>query len=392
MDFFIEVDHRQRPKSGNYACGDFFISRRYESERRIVSVLADGLGSGIKASVLATLSATMALKFISDDMDIVTTSKIIMETLPVCQVRKIGYSTFTIIDMDFDGNTRVIEYDNPSFVLFNGNTLVDIEKESVGLKAQDGRSIKVYYSSFKMHKDSRLLFFSDGVTQAGIGEDSYPLGWGDSGVKKFASYLVNQHPEISAGDIAQKLVGRARFIDGGENKDDVSAVAIYLRKPRSCTVFTGPPVNPEHDIELAKRVENCDGKTIICGGTTSQIVSKNLNRAVEVKLDSKSIDLPPISDMEGIDLVTEGSITLTRVASILEFIDYPSELPRDGAEKMVKLLLESDLINFVVGLSVNEAHQNPDTTWDLELRKNIVKKIASLLERKFLKRVAVSYL
>ncbi len=392
MDFFVEVDHRHLAKTGNYACGDFFISRRYEAEGRLVCVLADGLGSGIKASVLATLSATMALKFISDDMDIVTTSRIIMETLPVCQVRKIGYSTFTIIDMDLDGNTRVIEYDNPSFILFNRNTIVDIEKESVDLKAQDGRSIKVYYSSFKMNKESRLLFVSDGVTQAGIGDDAFPLGWGDSGVRKFATYLLNQHPDISAGDLCQKLVGRARFIDGGENKDDVSAAAIYLRRPRVCSVFTGPPVNPSNDLELANRVEACRDKIIICGGTTSQIVSRNLNRSVEVKLESKGADLPPISVMEGIDLVTEGSITLTRVASILEYIDYPSDTPRDGAEKMVKLMLDSDLINFVVGLSVNEAHQNPATTWDLELRKNVVKKIASLLEKKFLKRVTVNYL
>ncbi|MCK5882171.1 MAG: SpoIIE family protein phosphatase [Bacteriovoracaceae bacterium] len=392
MDFFIEVDYRQLPKSGNYACGDFFISRRYESEKRIVSVLADGLGSGIKASVLATLSATMALKFISNDMDIVTTSKIIMETLPVCQVRKIGYSTFTIIDMDFEGNTRVIEYDNPSFILFNGNTISDIQKESVELKAHDGRPIKVFYSSFKMTKESRLLFYSDGVTQAGIGDDSYPLGWGDSGARQFVTYLINQHPDISAGEISQKLVGRARFIDGGENKDDVSAVAIYLRSPRVCSVFTGPPVNPERDADLAKRVEECRHKTIICGGTTSQIVSKRLGREVEVKLDSKSADLPPVSIMEGIDLVTEGSITLTRVASILEFIDYPKDVPRDAAEQMVKILLESDQINFTVGLSVNEAHQNPATTWDLELRKNIIKKIASLLDRRFLKEVSVTYL
>lgn len=392
MDFFIEVDHRHLSKCGNQACGDFFISRRFESEKRIVSVLADGLGSGVKASVLATLSATMALKFISNDMDIVTTSRVIMETLPVCQVRKIGYSTFTIIDMDFEGNTRVIEYDNPSFVLYNGNTLIDIKKESVDLKAQDGRSIKVFYSSFKMQKESRLIFFSDGVTQAGIGEDSYPLGWGENGVKQFISYLINQHQDISAGELSQKIVGRARFVDGGENKDDVSAATIYLRRPRACSVFTGPPVNQDHDQELANRVEECSDKTIICGGTTSQIVSKLLNRSVEVKLDSKSADLPPVSVMEGIDLVTEGSITLTRVASILEYIDYQTERPKDGAEQMVKLLLESDLIHFVVGLSVNEAHQNPATTWDLELRKNVVKKIASLLERKFLKRITVTYL
>ncbi len=392
MDFFIEVDHRQLNKKSNLSCGDFFISRRFEQEGRIIAVLADGLGSGIKASVLSTLTATMALNFVANDIDIVTVSRIIMETLPVCQERKIGYSTFTIVDIADSGQVRIIEYDNPKALLSRHGTFANIERKQVWLKAQDGRQISVHYADFKLQLSDRLIFFTDGVTQAGMGSPRFPMGWGDANVKQFIQYLIDGHQELSAGDLAQQLVGRSRFIDGGEACDDISAAVVYMRHPRQCHIFTGPPVEKEMDAELANLFTSAKGTKIICGGSTSQILARELKRDVEVILSSGSTEVPPISKMEGADLITEGTITLTRVASILEFIAYFNEVPKDAAEQMVSLLLTSDTIEFIVGLSVNLAHQNPGVAWDLELRKNVVKKIVQLLQHKFLKSVTVRYL
>ncbi len=392
MEFFIEVDHRQLNKKSNLSCGDFFISRRFEQKGRIIAVLADGLGSGIKASVLSTLTATMALNFVANDIDIVTVSRIIMETLPVCQERKIGYSTFTIVDIADSGHVRIIEYDNPKALLSRGGTFSNIERQQVWLKAQDGRQIAVHFADFKLQLNDRLIFYTDGVTQAGMGSPRFPMGWGEANVKQFVQYLIDGHPELSAGDLSQQLVGRSRFIDGGEACDDISAAVVYMRQPRRCHVFTGPPVEKEMDKQLAELFSSEKGVKIICGGSTSQILARELNREVEVILSSGSTEVPPISKMEGADLITEGTITLTRVASILEFISYFNDVPKDAAEKMVALLLSSDHIQFVVGLSVNLAHQNPGVAWDLELRKNVVKKIVQLLQRKFLKFVSVRYL
>lgn len=392
MEFFIEVDHRHLNKKSNLSCGDFFISRRFEQEGRIIAVLADGLGSGIKASVLSTLTATMALNFVANDIDIVSVSRIIMETLPVCQERKIGYSTFTIIDIADNGQVRLIEYDNPKAQLARAGTFATIDRQEVWLKSQDGRNISVHFSNFKMQLDDRLVFYTDGVTQAGMGSPRYPMGWGEAGPKQFIQYLIEGHPELSAGELAQQVVGRSRFIDGGEACDDISCAVVYMRRPRRCHVFTGPPIEPSMDAQLGELFATETGTKIICGGSTSQIIARELKKDVEVMLESGSTELPPISKMEGADLITEGTITLTRVASILEYIAYFNEIPKDAAEKMVVLLLSSDHIQFVVGLSVNLAHQNPGVAWDLELRKNVVKKIVQLLQRKFLKFVNVRYL
>ncbi len=100
---FIEVDSCQRAKNGQLISGDVFLSENVKEEGRIVSVLSDGLGSGVKASVLATMTATMALKFAVSPMDIQASAEVIMDTLPICSVRQVSYSTFTVADISNTG-------------------------------------------------------------------------------------------------------------------------------------------------------------------------------------------------------------------------------------------------------------------------------------------------
>src|SRR6516162_9871948 len=128
---FIEIDYSQRAKHGQLISGDVFLSEKVKEDGRIVSVLSDGLGSGVKASVLATMTATMALKFAATEMDIRRSAETIMDTLPICSVRKISYSTFTVVDMAGSGQTRIIEHGNPPFLLIRPSSGVLIEKTEV---------------------------------------------------------------------------------------------------------------------------------------------------------------------------------------------------------------------------------------------------------------------
>lgn len=389
---FIDVDHSYIPKSGQIVSGDFFLSKKLEGENRIISVLADGLGSGIKASVLATLSSTMALKFISSNMDIRKTSKLIMETLPVCQTRKIGYSTFTIIDCNLNGETRIIEYDNPAFVLMRKDKVIDVSKQQIKMNLSGGRPINVYFSEFKIQMDDRIVICSDGVTQSGIGTKSLPMGWGDSGLRDYLKYLIKSKPEVSARNLAHSVVCRATSIDSNEAKDDTSCGVLYVRKPRELTIFTGPPFNENNDKELFDKVKNCKGKKIICGGTTSQIIAKNLGLEISLNMEDGTSEVPPTSNMKGFELLTEGTITLSKVVSLLEFGDNLDTTKSDAAIKLFFLLLNSDIINFVVGLSINKAHQDPSLVNNLDLRKNIIMRIKKLLEEKYLKKVNCRFL
>jgi hypothetical protein len=393
MTGFVEVGSHQQSKSGQRIAGDTFVSRRSRHGERTIAVLSDGLGSGVKAGVLSTLTATMALNLVEREVPITRVAEAVMATLPVCQTRRISYSTFTIVDISHDGSTRVIEYDNPQYVWIRGGEIITPRRRKIDVQRPEGRNAALYYSEIEARPEDRILFFSDGVTQSGMGSNAYPLGWGEVGVRDLVENAVLADPELSAAALARRIVQEGLRRDAFLAKDDISSVVVYFRKPRKLLVATGPPLEPERDRELAERVSGFDGKKVVAGGTTGNILARELGVSPRVILDNLDPRIPPHATMEGIDLVTEGIITLARVAEMLDQIG-PGEYPgsRDGAaELMARELLESDRIEFLVGTRVNQAHQDPNVPEDLELRRTIVRRITATLRTKFLKEVSISY-
>ena len=387
---FIDVDCCQQAKHGQVVAGDVFLSRKIKAEGRVISVLSDGLGSGVKAGVLANLTATMALRYTTAFVDVRKSAKTIMDTLPVCEQRKISYSTFTIVDLDEDGKTRVIEHGNPPLILLRGQCPVPIERASLTLEAWKDRVI--YYSEFDTQLGDRIVFFSDGVSQSGLGRAGLPLGWGSDRVTSFLLRQVSADNEISAGELSHRLVGEAVVNDGQAAKDDISCGVIYYRRPRRLLVITGPPFSRERDGELAGRVQTFDGRKVICGGTTAGIVSRLLGRAVTMSLAQLDPEIPPAAVMEGVDLVTEGTITLAKVGEMLERGSAGELAHKNPATDLISLMLQSDIVEFVVGTRINEAHQDPNVPIELDLRRNIVRKIARLLETRYLKEARVQFI
>jgi hypothetical protein len=388
---FIEVDFCQRAKHGQLISGDVFVSEKVKQEGRIVSVLSDGLGSGVKASVLATMTATMALKFAASAMDIRSSAEVIMDTLPICSVRKISYSTFTVVDMAITGETRIIEHGNPPFLLVRPKGELIVEKTELRPKRWQDRVIN--FSTFEVQREDRIIFFSDGITQAGMGEFRTPLGWGLQNVEKFAREKIDRYPYISARELSRLLVAKAEEVDGLSAKDDITCGVVYFRSPRKLLVMTGAPFNRAHDQDLAKMAEHTSGRKVICGGTTANIISRMLNRPIQIdmrqQLHSK---VPPSARMEGFELVTEGTLTLGEVLRLLEEGFAPEDMRSNAAVRLATMLLDSDIVKFAVGTRINEAHQDPNIPVELDLRRNIVKRIASVLESKHMKRVLIQYL
>jgi hypothetical protein len=391
VESFIEVDFCQRAKQGQSICGDVFLSEKVKHEGRIVSVLSDGLGSGVKASVLATMTATMALKFTASAMDTLKSAEIIMDTLPICSVRKISYSTFTIVDMASTGETRIIEHGNPSFLLIRPKSELTISKTEVRPKRWQDRVIGV--SSFDVQREDRIVFFSDGITQAGMGEFRTPRGWGLESADKFVREQIRWNPFMSARELSRLLVAKAEEIDGHCAKDDITCGVVYFRSPRQLLVLTGPPFSFSHDRDLARMAEHTPGRKVICGGTTANIIARLLNRTIKMDngqpLDAK---IPPAARMEGFDLVTEGMLTLSEVLRLLEEGFAPEDMKSNPAVRLANLLLDSDIVKFAVGTRINEAHQDPNLPVELGLRRTIVKRIAQLLESKYMKRALIQYL
>ena len=387
---FIDVDFDQKSKHGQVVCGDLFLSRKIKEEGRVISVLSDGLGSGVKASVLASLTATMAIRYTQAFVDARRSARTIMDTLPICEVRKISYSTFSIIDLDADGRTRIIEHGNPPLVLLRDDRELPLLKDTFTLEEWKDREIS--HADFPIQLGDRLVCFSDGVTQAGMGQSGFPLGWGRDRVVQFLRKIIRDEPDISSRDLATQLVDEALAIDGGKVKDDITAAVIYFRRPRRLLVATGPPFSRDHDAELANLVRTFPGKTAICGGTTASIVSRLLKRDVTMDLQHLDPHIPPSSSMEGVDLITEGTLTLARVADLLENGSRADLAGSNAACQLAQLMLESDIVQFVVGTRINQAHQDPNIPVELDLRRNIVRRLALALEQRHLKETAVRFL
>jgi hypothetical protein len=387
---FIDVDFCRQAKAGQVVAGDVFLSRKIKEEGRIITVLSDGLGSGVKAGVLANLTATMALRYTSAFVDVRQSAKTIMDTLPVCEKRKISYSTFTIVDLDEDGKTRVIEHGNPPLVLLRGQTPVPIERASLTLETWKDRVI--HYSEFDTQLGDRIVFFSDGVSQSGLGRVGLPLGWGQDRVTDFLQQQISTENEISSRELSRKLVAEALTNDGRAAKDDITCGAIYYRRPRRLLVITGPPFSKERDGELAELVLNFDGRKVICGGTTAGIISRLLARPVTMNLSQLDPEIPPAAAMTGVDIVTEGTITLAKVAEMLERGNVGEPARKNPATDLASLMLQSDIVEFVVGTRINEAHQDPNIPVELDLRRNIIRKIAMLLETRYLKESQVRHI
>ena len=250
---FIDVDSSQRAKAGQVVSGDVFLSRRIKPEGRIISILSDGLGSGVKASVLANLTATMALRYTSAFVDVRKSAGTIMDTLPICEVRKISYSTFTIVDLDERGHARAIEHGNPALVLMRGQRALPLERVDITLDNWKDRTIS--YSEFDVQLGDRIVCASDGISQSGLGRKGLPLGWGSENFVRFLSQQVGQEPEISSQELSRKVVAEALVNDGAAAKDDMTCGVVYYRHPRRLLVITGPPFCKDRDGELAELAE-----------------------------------------------------------------------------------------------------------------------------------------
>ena len=386
---FIDIDCSQMKKYNQNAFGDYFVSKRYPDESRLVAVLSDGLGSGIKANILSCMTATMLSKFISNDqIPIRQAAEIIMNSLPVCKVRHISYSTFSAIDCYDDGNAKIVEEGNPDFVWIRDGEIINPPFETIQSQTFKNRKLKIYKVKFEL--GDRVIFCSDGVTQSGLGGGKLKLGLRRDGLISLLKEKLAENPEISSSELSSYIVNQARNIETDRNpKDDISACVLYFRQPREALVFTGPPYHQQKDSEYAQMFWNFKGKKAISGGTTANLISRELNIPIKMDRTISIGKLPAISYMEGIDLVTEGILTLTKT---LEYLENNESDIDNAAGKLVKFLLDSDCINFMVGAKLNQAHYDPALPIEIEIRKNIIKKIADVLQDKYFKKVSVQYM
>lgn len=391
--YHVEVGSYQTFHDGERICGDVFISKRIPEENRVLAVLSDGMGSGVKANVLATLTATIALNLSQEHKKAKTIAEIIMKALPVCSERNISYATYTIVDVSIDTNeVSILEYDNPQTIIMRGNRVFEPNWNQIEVDSRsDKRLLDLKVATFEPQLEDRVIFCSDGITQSGLGTGLVG-GWGRNNLREELKHLITDNTNISAKELSEKIVKKASSNDLHVPKDDLSCVVVYFREPRRTMICTGPPIQPEKDAQFAEKLRGFAGKKIVSGATTTEIISRELRRTV---VDEPIVDhtLPPTSKMDGIDLITEGILTLSKVVYLLTNVIKPGYLYGKGpADRLCELLLESDEIHILVGTKINEHNIDLTQPVEFEIRKNLIQRLAKVLMDKYMKVVYMEFM
>lgn len=384
--YFIEAECCQRTEAGSFANGDVYTSRRTD-EGRILLGLTHGRGSGIQANITASVVSSMIISYAMRNAPIERAAESVINTFG--GKGSTTDASFAVIDIRPDGIVGIAEYESQPFLLIRRAAPYTGLMQREELTIDGGHTVVL--SHFQAEPEDRLLLFTKGVIRSGSGTQRMPEGWSRGGLTGYMTEIVTQQPDISARELATRIVNRAEANDLFVPKSDLSCISVYFRRPRKLLLCSGPPFNEANDKKLAERIETWRGTTIVCGGTTAAIIARELRREIHVNLQRDISGLPPTSSMEGVSLITEGVLTLARVKNLLEQASS-SELTGRGTDyELARMLLGHDVIRFVVGTRINPQHQDPSLPVELELRRNIIKEIGRLLEAKFMKEVRLEY-
>ena len=387
-DLCADIGYKSVNHVGERLCGDH-VDVVEESDSSTVIVLADGLGSGVKASILATLTSKIISTMMAAGLSIERCVYTIASTLPVCSVRGVAYSTFTIIHLLNNDVAEIIQYDNPHVILLRNFENYDYPKTEMNI---DGK--RIFKSVIKLCENDVFIAMSDGCVHAGMG-GRYNFGWKREDIIDYMQVLAAGG--YTAKNMSTMLVDECEKLYGHEPGDDTTACVVKIRRREPMNILFGPPSNRDDCDRMMSLFFSQEGKHILCGGTTSSIAAKYLGKPLKPSLNFEMDDIPPTAELEGVDLVTEGVITVNRV---LEYArDYLDEnqhyehwnYKRDGASLICRLLFEEATdINFYVGRAINPAHQNPDLPITLNIKMNLVQELSTCL-KKMGKRIKVSY-
>ncbi len=388
-DLCADIGYRSINHIGEQLCGDH-VDVVESDENSTVIVLADGLGSGVKASILSTLTSKIISTMMAAGLSLEECVETIAATLPVCSVRGVAYSTFTIIHIRNNEYAELIQYDNPQVIMFRDNKAYDYPKKEMNI---GGKTI--YKSTIRLRENDVFIAMSDGCPHAGIGT-AYNFGWKIEDITDFMEVMVMAN--YTAKTLSTILVDEVNKLYGEKPGDDATACVVRIRKRVPMNMLFGPPRNPDDANRMMSLFFSKRGKHIVCGGTTSSIAAKWLKKPLVASLDyDPGSDVPPTATIEGVDLVTEGVITVNKVVEYAR--DYISEnkdyakwnFNKDGASQICSLLFEEATdINFYVGRAVNPAHQNPDLPINFNIKMNLVEELSDAL-KKMGKRIKVSY-
>ncbi len=387
-DLCADIGYKSINHFGEELCGDH-VDIIDHNQNDTVIVLADGLGSGVKASILSTLTSKIISTMMAEGLPIEECVETIAATLPVCSLRGVAYSTFTILHLLNNQTLEIIQYDNPHVIMLRGGDNYEYARTEMTIGGK-----KIFKSVIALREDDIFVAMSDGCPHAGIGL-AYNFGWKREEIISFLEGIASVG--YTAKTLSTMLVDECDKLYGYKPGDDATACVVKIRKRVPMNMLFGPPSNRDDGDRMMSLFFSKEGKHIICGGTTSSIAARYLRKPLRASLSFEQSDIPPIAHLEGVDLVTEGVITVNRVVEYAK--DYLGEnkhyehwnFKNDGASLISRLLFEEATdINFYVGRAINPAHQNPDLPINFSIKMNLVEELSKSLKQMG-KRIKVSY-
>ena len=391
MGITVDVAYKSLNKFTEILCGDKV--EMLETEDSNILILADGMGSGVKANILATLTSKILGTMFLNGATLEECVDTIVQTLPVCQVRQVAYSTFSILQVFHNGDAYLVEFDNPGCIFIRDGVLQEIPRD---IREVEGKKINEF--RFKVKKGDALILMSDGTIHAGVGE-LLNFGWLWEDIAKYA--VKEYYRTISAARLAGALCHACDELYQFRPGDDTTVAVMRIIDSKPVHLMTGPASNPADDVRMVRDFMSDDtAKKIVSGGTSSTIVARVLDKELDVSLEYVDPEIPPIAYIEGVDLVTEGVLTLNRVLHLIrryvknETIneDFFLELDKKNGASMVAKMLSEDCteVHMFVGKAINSAYQNPNLPFDLGIRQNLVEQLKRAIEEMG-KKVTVTY-
>lgn len=380
MGVSIDVAWKSLNKHQEELCGDKVeVLKTDDSD---IVILADGMGSGVKANILATLTSKILGTMLHEGAALESCVETVARTLPICKVRKVAYATFSILQIFHSGEAYLVEFDNPSCVFIRDGKLINYPYET---REIEGKKIHEY--RFTVKKNDCFVLMSDGVIYAGAGAILDLEGWTWDAMAEYTLKCTKQ--TLSASRLAVMLSQACSELYEEKPGDDTTVAVARVIERRIVNIFTGPPAKKEDDERLMHDFMHTEGKKVVAGGTSANIAARVLGKEIVTKADTSSPDVPPMASIDGIDLVTEGVITLGKSLKLLkkyvrdEFdTEFFDELDADnGASRLAKLLIEECTeLNLFVGTAVNAAHKETALNFDLSMRQNLVEQLVRTAE------------
>ena len=382
MGLTVDVAYKSLNKFTEVLCGDKV--ELLKTEDSSIMILADGMGSGVKANILATLTAKILGTMFLNGATLDECVETIVQTLPICQVRQVAYATFSILQVFDSGEAYLVEFDNPGCIFIRNGQLVPIPEN---YRTVEGKKINEY--RFRVQKGDALILMSDGTIHAGVGQLlNFGWLWEDIACYAVRQYALTSSAMRLAIAICQACDELYQFRPG----DDTTVACMRMISSKPVYLMTGPAEHPEDDRTMVAALMSGDDsiRRVVCGGTSATVVSRILQQELQVSLEYPDPDIPPIAYLEGVDLVTEGVLTLNRVVSLLKRYaknesisqDFFHELDQANGASMVSRMLIEDCteLHLYVGKAINSAYQNPDLPFDLGIRQNLIVQLQQAVE------------